>query len=231
MGTVAYMSPEQASGKPVDKRADIWAFGVILFEMLTGRRAFDGETVSHVLAAVLNTEPNWTALPPETPALLRRILRRCLEKDRKERIHDIADARLDIAEARAPGTDAEPAVVPPLRVWQRPGPVVVAVLAALGIGGLAVWSLSPDPVPHLARFVVTAPPSEPANVTFSFPTLAISPDGQRVVYAAGTPHSFTCALWIGSRALRWTGPRAPAIRFSRRMEPGSGSRVHSENGR
>src|SRR6266536_1885576 len=86
LGTAAYMSPEQAAGKPVDKRSDLWAFGVVLLEMLTGRPVFAGETVSHVLAAVLRAEPDWGALPADTPAPIRRLLRRCLDKDRRRRL-------------------------------------------------------------------------------------------------------------------------------------------------
>src|SRR5499426_1423439 len=89
LGTAAYMSPEQARGRAVDRRADIWAFGVVLFEMLTGRRLFEGEDVSDVLAAVLRQQPDWSALPAETPASVRRLLRRCLERDPKKRLRDI----------------------------------------------------------------------------------------------------------------------------------------------
>jgi serine/threonine protein kinase len=99
LGTAAYMSPEQAAGKPADKRSDLWAFGVVLLEMLTGQPVFTGETVSHVLAAVLKDEPPWTLLSSETPAPIRRLLRRCLEKDRKRRLESAADARLEIDEA------------------------------------------------------------------------------------------------------------------------------------
>jgi serine/threonine-protein kinase len=99
LGTAAYMSPEQAAGKPVDRRTDLWAFGVVVLEMLTGRPVFTGETVSHVLASVLNSEPDWTMLPVGTPPAVRRMLRRCLEKDRKRRLSDAADAWLDMEEA------------------------------------------------------------------------------------------------------------------------------------
>ena len=102
LGTAAYMSPEQAAGKPVDKRSDLWAFGVVLMEMLTGRPVFTGETVSHVLAAVLRAEPDWTTLPAETPAPIRKLLRRCLENDRKRRLDSAADARLEIEDALSP---------------------------------------------------------------------------------------------------------------------------------
>ena len=105
LGTAAYMSPEQARGKPVDKRADIWAFGCVLFEMLTGKRAFASDDVTDTLAFVITREPDWNALPIETPLLLRRLLRRCLEKDLRRRLHDIGDARLEIDDAghEAPG--------------------------------------------------------------------------------------------------------------------------------
>jgi eukaryotic-like serine/threonine-protein kinase len=99
VGTAAYMSPEQARGKAVDKRTDIWAFGVLLWEMLTGRELFRGETVSDILAAVLTTTPNLDALPPATPPRVRRLLERCLRKDPKRRLHDIADARIELDDA------------------------------------------------------------------------------------------------------------------------------------
>jgi serine/threonine protein kinase len=96
LGTAAYMSPEQARGKTADKRADIWAFGVVLFEMLTGARLFDGETTSDILAAVLRAEPDWSKLPAETPRPVVRLLHRCLERDSRQRLHHIADVRLEI---------------------------------------------------------------------------------------------------------------------------------------
>src|SRR6266513_6149453 len=99
LGTAGYMSPEQARGVPVDKRADIWAYGVVLYEMLTGREMFSGETVSDTLASVLKANFEWSGLPADTPAPIRRLLRRCLERDRKKRLADIADARLEIDEA------------------------------------------------------------------------------------------------------------------------------------
>ncbi|MGA2263404.1 MAG: serine/threonine-protein kinase [Acidobacteriota bacterium] len=99
LGTAAYMSPEQARGKPVDARTDVWAFGCVLYELLTGRCAFGGETVTDILGAVVHKEPDWTALPPATPPPVRRLLARCLTKDARQRLHDIADARLEIDDA------------------------------------------------------------------------------------------------------------------------------------
>ena len=101
LGTASYMSPEQARGKTVDKRADIWAFGCVLFEMLSGRRAFEGETISDVLAGVIEREPDWSALPNVTPTRLRDLLRRSLNKDPNARLRDIGDARIEIEEASA----------------------------------------------------------------------------------------------------------------------------------
>src|SRR5262252_7336454 len=109
LGTAAYMAPEQARGASIDRRADIWAFGVVFFEMLTGRRLFEGATVSDTLASVLKTEPDWTLLPAETPAPIRRLLRRSLEKDRTRRLDSAAGARLEIDDAlAAPVADSLP---------------------------------------------------------------------------------------------------------------------------
>ena len=133
LGTAAYMSPEQASGVTADKRADIWAFGVVLFEMLTGKRAFDGETVSHVLAAVLQTEPDWTALPPETPPAIQALLRRCLAKKRRQRAPDIGIARIEIDDALSAPAGKGPAAAVTHRasVWPRLAAAVL-LLAARG---------------------------------------------------------------------------------------------------
>jgi len=121
VGTAAYMAPEQARGRAVDRRADIWAFGVVLYEMLTGRRAFDGEDSSDIIASVLRSEPEWTAVPASTPARARELLMRCLVKDPRQRLHDIGDARLEI-EYILSGKDQEArtsAVAPPLMPRRR----------------------------------------------------------------------------------------------------------------
>ena len=102
LGTAAYMAPEQALGKAVDKRADIWSFGCVLYEMLCAKRAFPGTEISETLASVIRDDPDWTALPSSTPAPIRRVVRRCLEKTLNRRLADIADARLDIEEALSP---------------------------------------------------------------------------------------------------------------------------------
>ena len=122
LGTAAYMSPEQAKGRPADKRSDVWAFGCVLYEMLAGTRAFAGDDVSETLASVLKTEPDWTALSATTPAPIRRLLRRCLEKDRKKRLESVADARLEIEEAHADSAVPPAAAnrMAPRTRWPRP---------------------------------------------------------------------------------------------------------------
>ena len=123
IGTAAYMSPEQARGKSVDKRADIWAFGAVLYEMLSGRKAFEGETVSDTLAAVLMRDVDWSALPAETPVSVRRVLRRCLDRDIRTRFRDIADARVEMDEAADPApASVATARCPAARQPGRPGP-------------------------------------------------------------------------------------------------------------
>src|SRR5262249_30798861 len=131
LGTAAYMSPEQARGKPLDKKTDIFSFGCVLYECLTGRHAFGGETVSDTLAAVLTAEPDWSALPAEAPPRLRDLLKRCLRKDPGRRLHDIADARLEIDEALE-----EPAG-PPKVSARGSGGRLAAGAAGIVLGALA----------------------------------------------------------------------------------------------
>ena len=146
LGTASYMAPEQARGKPVDRRADIWAFGCVLYEMLSGKRLFRGETVSDILAGVLKTDPGWDDLPVETPPSIRRLLRRCLTRDPKDRLRDVADARLELEEAEseshadfailaAPGAESTPA-------WKRLAPWAFAA-AALGLAAVGfLWPVN-----------------------------------------------------------------------------------------
>jgi Tol biopolymer transport system component len=176
LGTAAYMSPEQARGQPVDKRADIWAFGVVLFEMLSGRRLFDGATVSDALAAVLRQEVPWDALPASTPMPLRRLLQRCLQRDPAKRLRDIGDARLDDEvldeDEGARGGRATPARRSPWHALAWIGSVVLAASAAAA----AAWIARTPPDPPARRFTIAtedgAPPTE----------AAISPDGRFVAY-------------------------------------------------
>ena len=190
MGTAAYMSPEQAKGRQVDKRADIWAFGVVLYEMLTGRQAFGGTDISETLASVLKTDLNLDTLPADTPRALRRVLSRCIQKDRSHRSRDIGDVRLDLDEAlAAPGEEDETVEAAPVAqpvLWQRPIPALLAVVAVAAVSGLAVWSLMPRPDRPVTRFALTTPPDGPLALSGSQQDLAISPDGARVVYSSGS---------------------------------------------
>jgi Tol biopolymer transport system component len=178
LGTAAYMSPEQARGKEVDKRTDIWAFGVVFYEMLTGQRLFAGEEISDTLASVLRTDPNWSALPADTPASIRRLLRRCLEKDRKERLPDIVGARLDIKDAHAEPKGLLPPVAPaPSRTRERLAWGAACLFLTLGgVLGVSYFRKPADP-PELRTDIIT--PATPDPMSF-----AISPDARQVVFVA-----------------------------------------------
>ena len=184
LGTAAYMSPEQAAGKAVDKRSDIWAFGVVLFEMLTGQRLFCGETVSHVLSAVLTTDPDWAALPKQTPAPVVRLLRRCLARASKKRLPDIRVASLEIedAEHRVDELDAAENGGPDA-ARARWLPVWTAIGSALLVSAL-FWS-SRDITPSSAMPVNRVHLDLPGLATSSREiTFALSPDGRTVVFEA-----------------------------------------------
>ena len=158
LGTAAYMAPEQARGKTVDKRADIWAFGVVLFEMLTGRQAFHGEDTSHVLARVIERDPDWTALPQTTPPLVARLLRRCLEKDVRRRLRDIADAEPDLEDTtRLEMVGAVPTRARPL--WPTAVAWTLAAVAAI----ISAWSFTrgtPQRASDPLRYTVAIPQGE-----------------------------------------------------------------------
>ena len=191
IGTAAYMAPEQASGKVVDKRADIWAFGVVLYEMLTGTRPFAGDDVSKTLAHVIAIDPDWSVLPKDVPPVLGTFLRGCLEKDPKQRVHDIADVRLAMGGAfeTAVSRSAEPTVTTQLQVWQRPIPATIVAFAIATIVGLAVWTMTrPDVIPAgLVRFSIVPPETAPLNFVGVLRDLAISRDGTQVVYKGPNP--------------------------------------------
>jgi len=184
MGTAAYMSPEQASGKAVDKRADIWSFGVVLFEMLTGKRLFDGETISHTLADVLRGPIDFTKLPPKTPAKIRDLLKRCLERNVKNRLRDIGEARIVIGEAiqetsSGASQEAEALSAAPQRRILVPW-AVAGVLALISIGlGTVLWRLTQPVDRPLLRLSVDLGPDAGAG---QFSTTVISPDGSRLVF-------------------------------------------------
>ena len=173
LGTAAYMAPEQARGKPVDKRADIWAFGAVLYEMLTGRQPFPGEDISHVLARVIDRDPDWSLLPPALPPSLRTCLQRCLVKDPRQRMRDIGDVRLALEGAfethAPPASDRALTVGSPVPLWRRLLPAVGLSVLLSGMVGAAVWlQMRPGPAP-VTRFVLTTPPDAPLNLVSRVP--------------------------------------------------------------
>jgi serine/threonine protein kinase len=181
LGTAAYMAPEQARGRPADKRSDIWAFGCVLYEMLTGTRPFDGEDVTDVMVAVLSKEPDWNALPASMPASIRALLRRCLEKDRRKRVGDIAAARFALDEHASLG--GSPRVLPGSQPWSRRAALTVGALAITGVAGTAVWFTARQAAPVPARVSrLTIGPSGIAALTISGVErdIAITPDGSSV---------------------------------------------------
>ena len=179
LGTAAYMAPEQARGKNVDKRTDIWAFGCIVFEMLAGQRLFEGADVSDILAAVLRADIDWIQLPTNTPPALRRLLARCLERDPNKRLRDIGDARFDLEAALHQPPDQGTRSAP------SGGRIVAASLALVALTslatGLSVWRLKPDRAVPLRKYDVL---SDVRLEQAETPTLAVSPDGSRITYVS-----------------------------------------------
>jgi hypothetical protein len=184
LGTPAYMSPEQAAGGVVDERTDLWAFGAVLYEMLAGRRAFSGESASDAVAQILEHDPDWTALPPETPAAIRTLLRRCLTKNRQQRLNSALAARLDIDDALRPpipGTDAT-------RDGRRRRSVAIglaAFVAGMAAAAAAYWTFAPPPRAHPSsptRFTIVPGPEHALAISGTYRDVALSPDGHLVVY-------------------------------------------------
>jgi len=191
LGTAAYMSPEQAKGRAADKRSDVWAFGCVLYEMLTGRRTFEGADVSEVLAGVIKSEPDWSRLPADTPAHIRTLLRRCLQKDPRRRLPHIGVARLEIDEgpfeavAAAARDEAALAhvVVAPRPLWKRTMPMLVTAIVAGALVGTAVWIFKPSVPLPIVRTRFTLPDGQQFTGT-ARQMVAISPDGAQMVYVA-----------------------------------------------
>ena len=183
LGTAAYMSPEQARGRTVDKRADVWAFGVVLFEMLSGKRLFEGETVSDTLAAVLRQELDWSALPASTPSAVRSLLRRCLEREPKKRLRDVGEARIALESPLAadpPGASAPAAGVSGARGWLA---WAVAAAALLAAAVFAIRGRRADaPAPPLVQLDVQF--AEDVVPAILGARIALSPDGQRLCFVA-----------------------------------------------
>jgi serine/threonine protein kinase len=185
LGTAAYMSPEQAKGRAADKRSDVWAFGCVLYEMLTGKRAFDGDDVTDVLGAVVRLEPDWTALPAEALPATRILLMRCLEKDRKKRIADISTARFWIDElAMAPPAASVADASVKMPIWRRAIPFLVTAIATGTIVAGVGWTVrSSSPPLIISRFTVPLPEGQ-VFTNDGRHLVAISPDGRQMVYVA-----------------------------------------------
>jgi serine/threonine protein kinase/Tol biopolymer transport system component len=188
LGTAAYMSPEQARGESVDKKADIWAFGCVLFEMLTGRAAFEGRTVSDVLASVIKSEPVWNRLPPNLSPRIRLLLERCLEKEARNRCSSMGEARADIQKDLADfqGVFAQP--VPAAKSLSRSRSfswIAAAVVLTAIVAGVAVWKLKPSESRQVIRLDHELPPDQQFGKArgLVLPVLAISPDGRQFVYS------------------------------------------------
>ncbi|MCH8148856.1 MAG: serine/threonine-protein kinase, partial [Planctomycetes bacterium] len=212
LGTAAYMSPEQARGRPLDKRTDIWSFGIILFECLTGSPLFQGETANDSMGAILHKDPDWSLLPPGTPPTIQLLLRRCLSKDRKRRLHDIADARIELENSivdpasTSLGLAAAALDVPARRLPWRWAVVLATAFAVLGAG--ASWFLKPPPASRVVRLTLSIP-RQYDLASWSFPTF--SPDGKVAVFLGDSPNSAERTLVVRMldqqefRPLRGTG--------------------------
>jgi Tol biopolymer transport system component len=186
MGTAAYMSPEQASGKTADRRADIWSFGAVLYEMLAGKKAFEGESVSDTIASVLKLDPDWDALPDATPASIHKLVRRCLTKDRKQRLQAIGEARIVLEESPSQTEPTEGPPVQRLIPWIAATAAAIIALAALAL----VHFREKPPVPELVRFQIAEPGSGMA-VSGAY----VSPDGRKIAISATGPDGRNI-LWV-----------------------------------
>jgi hypothetical protein len=219
LGTAAYMSPEQAKGRPADKRGDVWAFGCVLYEMLTGHRAFDGEDVSDVLAAILRADPDWSRMPADAPLPLRRLVEGCLEKNRQARIGDIAVANFLLKEASAPpSASPQPATAGGAsrrRLWTA---VVGSAAAAAAVTALAMWAgnRTAAPARTVSRFIVPAPPGTGFGQSVGSPAMSLAPDGRHLAFVT-TEAAAGSTLWIRSfdsvEPRRLPGTRGAATSF------------------
>jgi serine/threonine-protein kinase len=187
LGTAAYMSPEQAKAKPVDRRTDIWAFGCVLYEMLTGKMAFSGETVTDTLAAVVMKDPDWLQLPPKTPMRVRVLLQRCLQKDVRQRLQAMGDARISLEEvlSGAPEGTPSPALGPPTKQWWLWLASGIAVVIVATAASLVTWNLKPSPAKPVMRFTISLPTGQ-RLAGLNRQALALAADGSQLAYVATT---------------------------------------------
>ena len=214
LGTAAYMAPEQAKGKTVDKRCDVWAFGCVLFEMLTGTRAFQGDDVSDTLASVLKGEPDWTALPADIPVPIKTLLRGCLTKDPRARVADIGAALFVLKNSGslvAPASPMSPSVARPRVSWRRVASMALLWAASIVISGWVGWALRPDAQPPVVtRYGITLPEGAAfSNVGRNL--IGVSPDGKLIAFVSDNRVNIRPADRLEARPLRGTeGPGGAA---------------------
>ncbi len=191
LGTAAYMSPEQAKGRLVDKRSDVWSLGCVLYEMLTGRRPFEGEDIADTIAYVLTKEPDWSLLPADVPPAIRTLLRKCVEKDRKKRIADVSTVQFILDEpasiATSPGVPPVAATIPAPSTWRRFATYAAVLLAGIAATAMAAWGMATlnERPPQVSRFAIVPPAAQPLNANAPDRAVTISPDGTHVLYRAG----------------------------------------------
>jgi eukaryotic-like serine/threonine-protein kinase len=214
LGTAAYVSPEQARGQEADRRSDIWAFGAVLYEMLSGRRAFPGEDVSDTIAGVLQRPLDWSALNPSTPLSIRRLLSRCLERDVRRRLRDIGEARIVLEDPIAAGPNGTSSVTARLlhRPWWRRvvTPLAAGIVAATGVG-TTVWVATRPSAPHVSRFAVLTTANNALSVDPQSRDLTMTANGTHIVYKGGIRGSSTQLFVRGLDQLEPAPLTAPGL--------------------